>query len=478
MKKLRADRRQFRPRSRNWVAVGAYDMDLDSLVPELQALEHEPSNSSISQIFIRSCNGISLLNMDLRGATVETLKHVVEEREGIPVVEQYMILNGHKPLRDGTLLTDYDAFGGQATIEVFSRIRGGKPMTELLPIFAICNAKSLSADFRFPDGTVHQHKVLTPLGVRILRGIMSCFLAAHQAELAYNGSLKIGHLVVSGFSRDGVIVPETAAVRISSAVSIVFRTPEEEAQKPETSSTPETDQKVEIRTLTPEGQKADYGELFRIIGSVFRDKIPLHAQTIHARLGNFSAAVGNLPAKITQLLQAFVAMADPLVMATMWWNLVRFADSLGPPEWLCVRDPATRNLNWVQQRTTQERQVFNYAVDLVLPVGSSWENSVTSNLQFRNNIKGRNYRYWAATDLLRFARNWFTHAPEAQGNEALTLGPQAGQTPLVAQLPDLDYYFSSSFHEFMASVLEHLYIKGHFWGVRCDDLTRVLVPPS
>ena len=79
------------------------------------------------QFFIRSCNGIQLLNMDLRGATVETLKLVVAEREGIPVEEQHLILDGHKPLRDGTSLTDYDyVFGGQATIEVFPRIRGGK----------------------------------------------------------------------------------------------------------------------------------------------------------------------------------------------------------------------------------------------------------------------------------------------------------------------------------------------------------------
>ncbi|CAN6334543.1 unnamed protein product [Urochloa humidicola] len=343
-----------------------------------------------------------------------------------------------------------------------------RPVTELLPVFAACNAESLSAEFRSPDGTVYQHKVLTPLGVRILRGIMSCFLSAHQADLAYNGSLKIGHLVVSGFSRDGAaIVPETATVRIGSAVSIVFRPPEEEAQKPETSSSvqPEAQRVVEISKLTPKGQKADYWQLALTIASAFRNGIPLHAQTIHAKLGNLSAEGGNLPAKTTQLLQAFVAMADPFVMATMWWNLVRFADSLGPPKW----EP---------KLTTYERHIFNCTVNQVPVVGNSWENSVRNNRQFRDYIKGRNYRYEAATDLLRFARNWFTHAPEAQGIEAFTLGPQSGQSPLAAQLPDLDYYFSSTFHEFMAQVLEQLYIKGHLLGLRCDDLTRVLVPPS
>ncbi|CAN6343457.1 unnamed protein product [Urochloa humidicola] len=309
---------------------------------------------------------------------------------------------------------------------------------------------------------------------------MSCFLSAHQADLAYNGSLKIGHLVVSGFSKDGAIVPETATVRIGSSVSIVFRPPEEEAQKPGTSSsvpslTPEA-QNVEISKLTEEGQKADYWQLARIIYSAFRNGIPLHAQTIHAKLGNL--LVGDLPVKATQLLQAYVAMADPLVMATMWWNLVRFADSLGPPEWFCVRHDAARTVKWVWKQTTHERQVFNYTVDRVPVTGNTWENSVTNNRQFRDNIKGRNYRYGAATDLLRFARNWFTHAPEAQGIEALTLGPRAGQSPLAARLPDLDYYFSSSFHEFMAQVLEELYVEGHSCGVHCDELTRVLVPPS
>ncbi|KAG2621625.1 hypothetical protein PVAP13_3NG315800 [Panicum virgatum] len=442
--------------------VDAYDIqDPYSLVPELPALEHEPSNSSLSQFFIRSCNGIQLLNMDLRGATVETLKLVVAEREGIPVEEQYLILDGHKPLRDGTLLTDYDyVFGGQATIEVFPRIRGGNTMVEPLPIFVARHVQmlsrvfELSGDFRSWDGRRVQ-PVLTPLGVRILRGIMSCVLAAHQAGLAYNGSLQIGHLVVSGFSRGehGLIVPETAAVRINDQMAV----------------------ELEIRAvpLTPEGQKADYFALAAILGRVFRKGFPLHVDTIHVKLGNLAAPGGPAPAPATtQLLQAFVAMADPQVMATMWWNLARFANSLGPPLWHW-NDGA--NI-WEMRLTTKERLAFEQAVDN----GSYWwTDTVTSNQQFSRHINGRNnYRYWAATDLLRFARNWFTHAPEAQGNDALRFGEQVAQLSSAAKLPDLDYYFSCGFHEFMAQVLENLYIREHSLGVRWDDLTRVLVPPS
>jgi ubiquitin C len=60
----------------------------------------------------------------VRSDSVEEVKRVIEEREGIPVTEQHLILGG-KPLRHGTFLRDYDALGHQSTINVFPRIRGG-----------------------------------------------------------------------------------------------------------------------------------------------------------------------------------------------------------------------------------------------------------------------------------------------------------------------------------------------------------------
>ena len=115
-------------------------------------------------------------------------------------------------------------------------------------------------------------------------------------------------------------------------------------------------------------QKADYAALAAILARVFHNGFPLHVDTIHARLGNLAAAGGPAPPPATtQMLQAFVAMADPLVMATMWWNLARFANSLGPPEWQW--NDGVRN--WVRQLTTTERRVFDQAVGLaVLPHGS------------------------------------------------------------------------------------------------------------
>jgi ubiquitin-large subunit ribosomal protein L40e len=76
------------------------------------------------QIFVRSCHGTCLLNTNLQSGTVETLKCLVEEREGIPAKDQYLIF-GAKPLRDGTLLRDY-AIRDESTIDVLPRIRGGR----------------------------------------------------------------------------------------------------------------------------------------------------------------------------------------------------------------------------------------------------------------------------------------------------------------------------------------------------------------
>lgn len=77
------------------------------------------------QIFIRACNRTVALNVNLQCDSVEDLKRAIEEREGIPVKEQHLIVCG-KPLREGAFLRDYDALGyRQSTVDVSMRVRGG-----------------------------------------------------------------------------------------------------------------------------------------------------------------------------------------------------------------------------------------------------------------------------------------------------------------------------------------------------------------
>jgi ubiquitin C len=76
------------------------------------------------QIFVRTCNRTIGLNVNLASDSVEEVKRLIEEREGIPVSEQHLIFGG-KPLRHGTSLRDYEALGDGSTINVIPRIRGG-----------------------------------------------------------------------------------------------------------------------------------------------------------------------------------------------------------------------------------------------------------------------------------------------------------------------------------------------------------------
>lgn len=76
------------------------------------------------QIFIRSCNRTVALTVNLQCDSVEDVKRAIEEREGIPVEEQHLVVCG-KPLRQGAFLRDYDALGHQSTVDVSMRVRGG-----------------------------------------------------------------------------------------------------------------------------------------------------------------------------------------------------------------------------------------------------------------------------------------------------------------------------------------------------------------
>lgn len=310
-------------------------------------------------------------------------------------------------------------------------------------------------------------RVLTALGVRIFRGIMSCVLQAHEAGIAYGGSFSVQ---VSVFERwnGTTIAPETAGVRIIGE---------------------------RVVPCDHDAQKDDYQQLRKIIKEAFghgRGSLPLHVDMICKKLDNLAGTQINLPNGSTQLLQALVATVDPLVMATMWWNLVRFQDSLGPK-------PSQ------EKKTSIERKEFDSIVNKA-PTGSSGWRGLNYDGLFKKTTWG------SATDLLSIARNWFTHFPEEvcradtkrfflnvrpyqrnlflyfslqnstkrfslqKNNRAST--SQQNRAPASQQGPklhELDYYFSLHFPDFMGNVLTELYFNSndnstHLFHTK--DLTR------
>lgn len=398
---------------RNGAAIGALT---SSFAQEYDNFE--------SQIFVRSCHGTCLLNTNLQSGTVETLKCLIEEREGIPVKDQCLIF-GAKPLRDGTLLRDY-AIRDESTIDVLPRIRGGRrediTLDELLT-----RPAPLTKDVRVIELPPGSRRVLDEVGVRILRGIMSCVLKNHKGKLAFKeGEFIPKNLRVSVVTndQDGVLW-ETASVKLHNISA--------------------------SETLTDGSQKENYRRLREVIEHVFRrtggsgPQYPLHVESIDSTLTTLSeettplwtAATSGL-AERTQLLEALAATLDPVQMASMWWNLVRFHDSLTRERRIEFRKAveSTNQSNWAKDLT---HQIFSDVYNYEIP--PSYDNS--------------------ALDLLFFARNWFTHAPKQQRND---LGAQIFQG-----LPHLDYIFTHHFIRFMPNILLGLHEKKF-------DLTEILVP--
>ncbi|PAN34125.1 hypothetical protein PAHAL_6G070100 [Panicum hallii] len=383
------------------------------------------------KIFVRSCHGTCLLNTNLQSGTVETLKCLVEEREGIPAKDQYLIF-GAKPLRDGTLLRDY-AIRDESTIDVLPRIRGGSredmTLDELLVRQAPLTKDAVVNELPPGPGVSNSTKVLDEAGVRVLRGIMSCVLKNHKAKLAFReNELTAEKLRVSVVTneQDGVLW-ETASVKLHNISA--------------------------KETLTDDTQKENLRRLREVIERVFRrtggngPQYPLHVESIDSTLVTLSAetttplspATSGLLAGRTQLLEALAATVDPVQMASMWWNLIRFQDSL----------------------TRERRTVFRKAVESTKQ--TNWSQNLSHHPLFSNVYNYENPPSYdnSAVDLLFFARNWFTHVPKQQWND---LGAQVFQG-----LPHLDYIFTHHFIRFLPNLLLGLREKKF-------DLREILVP--
>ena len=225
-------------------------------------------------------------------------------------------------------------------------------------------------------------RVLTVLGVRIFRGIMSCVLKAHEADLAYQGCFSVQ---VSVFKRNGKIVPETAGVRIIGE---------------------------RVVPMDHGARKDDYVRLRKIIKEAFtkdNGSLPLHVKKIDLQLSTLSADQRVPPSTSTELLTALAATVDPLVVATMWWNLVRFQDSLGPDP--CPRKEKKELLQIkykkIKKGTTHQRTHFDAIVNKSCVPRDGWDELIKESSRFKE-YKTRG----TATDLLSIARNWITHFPE------------------------------------------------------------------
>lgn len=221
-------------------------------------------------------------------------------------------------------------------------------------------------------------------------------------------------------------------------------------------------------------RKDDYARLRKIIKEAFtkdNGPLPLHVVKIHAKLGTLAADQIDTPETSTQLLQALAATVDPLVMATMWWNLVRFQDSLGPDP--CPRkekkELLQKKYKTIKKGSTHQRTNFDTIVNKSCVPRDGWVELIKDRSRFKE-YKTRG----TATDLLRIARNWITHFPEEESTERFySLGAAISQQN-PAPIHELDYYFSTHFPDFMADVL--ITLSDNNSTQFFQDLTRALLP--
>ncbi|KAL6642596.1 hypothetical protein ACP70R_020777 [Stipagrostis hirtigluma subsp. patula] len=400
-----------------------------------------------SQIFIRACNRTITLNVNLRCDSVEEVKHQIEEREGIPFKEQYLIFGG-KPLRQGTFLRDYDALGDQSTAHVASRVRGGhrteemtlkkfveevtprRPHEEVPPRRALTRAAAIRGQQAPVTVTV-----LTELGHTILHGVLTCVLSAHRAGLVYDGACGMDNfrvyfhegategLVVSRVYVDGAVVP----------------------------APPRDDER----------QKEDYLALQSVIEELF-PLDTLHVGSIYKRLASLTSDIPKYPVRRTQLLQAHAAMvSSPVGVSTMCLNLMRFYDQLdknSPGQQFIFRQAmeVAQRQTYKLHEAVKEQPLFKKVYEYIPP--DNQNNSAGNAASLPNNQYEGN-----STGLFHFARNWFTHAPAQRwdkGNDCFT------------GLPHLDYIFTYHFTNFMPEALLQLYKN---FGDH-NLLTEVLVP--
>lgn len=421
-------------------------------------LQQEPIDQE-SQIFVRTCNRTIVLDVNVRSDSVEEVKRVIEEREGIPVTEQHLILGG-KPLRHGTFLRDYDALGHQSTINVFPRIRGGNRTGDMaLSSLVRVLTGHMTCEDRIPgkqpqDETVV--RVLTKVGRRILHGVLTCILSAHRAGQAFNGAFGMedddGNL-----NQLRVHVYEGATAEYPRVVSRVY------VHKLSSSSPPPPP----LVPLDGESQKADYVVLKQVIQAMF-PLDTLHVGSIYELLevltGEDDDIFNDDPVKrSTHLLQAYAVMvSSPVAVSTMCLNLKRFYEQLHGD-----RKPIFADAMRAAQETTRladELEIQPLFENVYYYVPPSQNNDNTSAGTGGNNVIVNQYAGdTTGMEMFNFARNWFAHQPNHRWDE---------DTEYFKGLPHLDYIFTHHFPNFIPEVLLQLYKKFDDYNL----LTSVLVP--